>query len=122
VVAGLSPLWVGGVALLCLLVVYLGKPAFALVSERPPAWALYLTLGTLCPLVAAAAVLAERAGRVFPAWLGIVLPAFPIVAAAIFAGPRHSLLALTAGLMSRFTAGHGERRQTGRTGMSAPLP
>jgi uncharacterized membrane protein YhdT len=121
-VAELSPLWVGGVALLCLLVVYLGKPAFALVSERAPAWALYLTLGTLFPLLVAAVVLIKRAGRGFPAWLGILLTALPIVAAAIVAGPRHSLLALTAGLMSRFTAGHGERRQTGRTGMSSPLP
>src|SRR5215210_1886790 len=45
-ITALAPLWVGGAAVLCLLLAYLAKPALARVSERADVWAQYLALGT----------------------------------------------------------------------------
>jgi hypothetical protein len=69
------------------------------ISARAEVWVPYLVLGTLFPLVVAVVVLRERSGRVLPAWLGIVLTALPIVAIALVAGARHSVLALGLALM-----------------------
>src|SRR5215204_741280 len=93
-VTAAMPLWVGGVAVLCLLLAFVIKEPLTVLSARADVWVPYLALGTLFPLLVAAVVLIERAGRVFPTWLGIVLTALPIVAVALLAGPWHSLLAL----------------------------
>src|SRR5687768_6531632 len=66
-VSALSPLWVGGAALLCLLLAVVLKAPLTGVLERADVWAQYLVLGTVFPLVVAAVVLLERSGRTFPA-------------------------------------------------------
>jgi hypothetical protein len=90
----LAPLWVGGAAVLCLLLGFLIRAPLTVISARVDVWVPYLVLGTVFPLLAAAVVLTERSGRALPAWLGIVLTALPVVAVALLAGPQHSLLAL----------------------------
>ena len=96
--AVLAPWWVGGVALLCLLLALVIRLPLTAISARAEVWVPYLVLGTLFPLVVAV-VLRERSGRVLPAWLGIVLTALPIVAIALVAGARHSVLALGLALL-----------------------
>jgi hypothetical protein len=95
----LAPWWVGGVALLCLLLALVIRLPLTAISARAEVWVPYLVLGTLFPLVVAVVVLRERSGRVLPVWLGIVLTALPIVAIALVAGARHSVLALGLALL-----------------------
>jgi hypothetical protein len=97
--AVLAPWWVGGVAVLCLLLAFVITGPLTAISARAEVWVPYLVLGTLFPLVVAAVVLRQRSGRALPAWLGIVLTALPIVAIALVAGARHSVLALGLALM-----------------------
>jgi hypothetical protein len=87
------------VALLCLLLALVIRLPLTAISARAEVWVPYLVLGTLFPLVVAAVVLRQRSGRALPAWLGIVLTALPIVAIALVAGARHSVLALGLALM-----------------------
>jgi hypothetical protein len=77
-----------------LLLGFLLKEPLTAISARAEVWVPYLVLGTLFPLLVAAVVLRERAGRAIPAWWGGLLTALPIAAVALLAGPQHSVLAL----------------------------
>src|SRR5215216_8065230 len=93
-VATHTPLWVGGVAALCLLLAIMVKVPLTAISARVDVWTPYLVLGTLFPLVVAAVVLLERSGRALPASVGLLLSALPITAVAHFAGVGRNLLAV----------------------------
>jgi hypothetical protein len=63
----LAPLWVGGAALLCLLLAFVITGPLTAVPARVDVWVPYLVLGTVFPLLVAVIVFRERAGRVLPA-------------------------------------------------------
>lgn len=90
----LNPLWVGGVALLCLLSGYLLTPALSVISPRAGVWAQYLALGTLFPALLAAIVWRYRSGRRLSGHITTALAILPIVAITLLAGPVHAVIAI----------------------------
>jgi hypothetical protein len=102
VMTALSPMWVGGAALLCLLLAFLAKPTLDTVSVRVAVWLQYLTLGTLFPAVVALVLLVERSGRALPKWLETFLIVIPILITPIFAGLQHSIIAVGLALVQTF--------------------
>lgn len=93
-ITALSPLWVGGVAVLCVVAANVASSWLSQYWERAIIWAPYLTLGTLFPAILAMVVIWQRGGRRMPVSLTIALIALPIVAAAVVVGPLHVLAAL----------------------------
>ena len=103
IVAGLTPLWVGGAALLCLMLVSLAKAALPQAPLGADVWAQYLTLGAVVPAIVAANVLVTRSGRRLPALLEPFLVVLAIVLTAIAAGSRHSAIAIGLALVQTCT-------------------
>lgn len=94
VAAALDPLWVGGVAVLCLALGTLAAPLLAPFVTRAVAWAPYLALGSLFPVLTALTVFWQRRGGALPAPLIVALISLPVLAAAIAAGPLTVLVAV----------------------------
>lgn len=90
----LNPLWIGGVAVLCVLLSTVIASAVTPVIARAGAWLPYLALATLFPLAIAGGALWQRAGGKIPLPLTTSLIAISVLAGAVAAGPTATLIAI----------------------------